>query len=746
MKILFQLLCLILLVSICSAQKASFEGENSITLFEPDFKTVLLYKEITATTKCLMNTNAQFLVINSTTGGILYNQSVPCNETEFEVLTNITPVEGTTYTLALTIPSPCTNCVAEKVIYYQEGDWICEVVPQSQGNEDYAMQGSALAFNSYLKLASTGGFYQASSEFAGVFLCDKNPSWNCSLAKAYSPLSSNILPYPHTLWIHPTEEVITYIESDRSSPCSTYVFSGGDGGPGCEIPMSCKSTIIDGNQRIWSCAPVYQLIQKYSWWDEVRDGGDVFNSVHAIGNDYYVLRYVRIFPPGYCSANESKLLLMKIVAGGSSQKKTIIDLGPNICAGDGSIPEVSVKGTRTSLLITKGSYHIPTATHHYCESNDYENWSCENVTDKMLSDVFKVAVINNTTSTFVSFGDNNSMKECVGSIGNWTCTQHTLPEKIIYHSFNGTDYILSDYVKLFYDSTPSIAYINDSGRTVNFCDKNNSGYYNCEQVYYTNNLNPGSTLYSLSLVKNSGQIYTSFIDLYGEPRFSMYSCRRNVLCGNGKCDFFESNQTCPIDCPTGGLCGNGVCDSQENYFVCPLDCPLPNLCGNGVCESSESIQTCAQDCSCGNGSCDDGENGTNCPDDCSNAKNSIINFFVETLGPKNVLNYSCTYSSEINIVVKKSLEETELFNENKPCSSTAAELILPSLTDSGSYMVYGGVSEPCFVCERQAFFENISEQQPVSVPDTGFSAFILLFTALVFIIFLSEKDLITKKQ
>lgn len=113
-----------------------------------------------------------------------------------------------------------------------------------------------------------------------------------------------------------------------------------------------------------------------------------------------------------------------------------------------------------------------------------------------------------------------------------------------------------------------------------------------------------------------------------------YQCQCNLelcpFCGNGVCDFGESQQTCPQECDQD--CGNDVCESGEGD-LCPEACVT--VCGNGVCETAanhdpkENPGNCPGDCvdtthNCGTGHCqfdpsvfDPGDEGlVVCPEDC----------------------------------------------------------------------------------------------------------------------------------
>jgi hypothetical protein len=53
------------------------------------------------------------------------------------------------------------------------------------------------------------------------------------------------------------------------------------------------------------------------------------------------------------------------------------------------------------------------------------------------------------------------------------------------------------------------------------------------------------------------------------------------LCGNGACDFGETNAQCPVEC----FCGNGSCDYDESLSSCRCDCQRP-------CSSFSGTECC----------------------------------------------------------------------------------------------------------------------------------------------------------
>ena len=88
-----------------------------------------------------------------------------------------------------------------------------------------------------------------------------------------------------------------------------------------------------------------------------------------------------------------------------------------------------------------------------------------------------------------------------------------------------------------------------------------------------------------------------------------------VPCGDGKCVYTESAESCPQDC---GWCGDGICGLPENGpngGTCPKDCLTP--CGNGICEGGETADICKVDCGgCGDDFCGLNESHDSCPNDC----------------------------------------------------------------------------------------------------------------------------------
>ncbi|MDY0001303.1 MAG: hypothetical protein RBU30_08425 [Polyangia bacterium] len=93
----------------------------------------------------------------------------------------------------------------------------------------------------------------------------------------------------------------------------------------------------------------------------------------------------------------------------------------------------------------------------------------------------------------------------------------------------------------------------------------------------------------------------------------------NVRCGDGECDIYENQATCPGECPEPIECGDWKCDASELGGDCPADCEGVR-CGDGYCNwLVEGPASCPSDCGgnlfCGDGFCADWEMGT-CPEDC----------------------------------------------------------------------------------------------------------------------------------
>lgn len=114
-----------------------------------------------------------------------------------------------------------------------------------------------------------------------------------------------------------------------------------------------------------------------------------------------------------------------------------------------------------------------------------------------------------------------------------------------------------------------------------------------------------------------------------------------ALCGDGFCEFYESEEECPDDCQGGeGLVGDACetsadcqvnlqCQPVNGQDVCTKHCPDPDEgtgCGCGrICvfagsEPQPGVGWCAMTgypaSNCGNGKCEAGENFDNCPPDC----------------------------------------------------------------------------------------------------------------------------------
>lgn len=71
------------------------------------------------------------------------------------------------------------------------------------------------------------------------------------------------------------------------------------------------------------------------------------------------------------------------------------------------------------------------------------------------------------------------------------------------------------------------------------------------------------------------------------------------VCGDGKCNFPETNGNCSSDCPAP-VCGDGFCQKPESGVVCELDCDPKTLgavaCIKKVCAAD--LATCSSDKEC----------------------------------------------------------------------------------------------------------------------------------------------------
>lgn len=98
-------------------------------------------------------------------------------------------------------------------------------------------------------------------------------------------------------------------------------------------------------------------------------------------------------------------------------------------------------------------------------------------------------------------------------------------------------------------------------------------------------------------------------------------CSQQTRCGDGICQYPETEHSCHDDCRPVAKCGDGMCEYYfgENESTCPEDCGREAVCGNGKCEHMETPENCHDDCrkgECGDGYCDFGEDPNNCPSDC----------------------------------------------------------------------------------------------------------------------------------
>ncbi len=102
-------------------------------------------------------------------------------------------------------------------------------------------------------------------------------------------------------------------------------------------------------------------------------------------------------------------------------------------------------------------------------------------------------------------------------------------------------------------------------------------------------------------------------------------CSAVITCGDGYCEGFENNASCPADCPLSN-CGDGVCvfSDGENHHSCPADCPAYPLsclspedpCQPPTGEYAANCPHCFGLPLCGDATCNGGEDPTTCPTDC----------------------------------------------------------------------------------------------------------------------------------
>ncbi len=121
-----------------------------------------------------------------------------------------------------------------------------------------------------------------------------------------------------------------------------------------------------------------------------------------------------------------------------------------------------------------------------------------------------------------------------------------------------------------------------------------------------------------------GKLTENTLELFAE--FS--KPQSDKLCNtDGFCDFAETSEQCPMDCPQQipfSFCGDRICNNFETSLTCRADCSTLISCGDGTCSSNESHQSCVVDCFeqsvqsfCGNGFCSGDETCSTCSQDCN---------------------------------------------------------------------------------------------------------------------------------
>jgi len=88
----------------------------------------------------------------------------------------------------------------------------------------------------------------------------------------------------------------------------------------------------------------------------------------------------------------------------------------------------------------------------------------------------------------------------------------------------------------------------------------------------------------------------------------MFGCLEQPVCGNGICEIGETPENCNVenggDCPSLAehhtICENGLCvkivGKGENECINDTECAFEDECGNGICDFGETEQTCFADC------------------------------------------------------------------------------------------------------------------------------------------------------
>jgi hypothetical protein len=379
----------------------------------------------------------------------------------------------------------------------------------------------------------------------------------------------------------------------------------------------------------------------------------------------------------------------------------------------------------------------------YCESTNYGAWTCEDTNPQAHYFAPYILFDSLLRPHTVSYSG-TIIRECVKT-SQWTCTNYTssidLHAVMAANNNSNTSSAMSsnNAISFNLNSEDSLSFTVVSDRNIYFCEKD-CARFNCETVADVSPLleiqNPNGIQHVLissnSLGERSLVFLVHYLEVFGwttidgnvvsYPIPSLFYCKRNESAIGAK---IPGDDCIGCVCP---VCGNGSCDSGEDIFNCFVDC----RCGDGICEEDETNLTCPSDCFCGDGICQSWENNTSCSSDCKGSKNSINEFKV-TDSFNDVLEYSCSFDTQINLVVKDS-NGVNVFDQNFSCAQKLNTLALPKSEAGGLYSVIGRINPECFVCERQAFFNSETPKES-SVPDSSSIILILIFFA--FLLFLT---------
>ncbi len=99
--------------------------------------------------------------------------------------------------------------------------------------------------------------------------------------------------------------------------------------------------------------------------------------------------------------------------------------------------------------------------------------------------------------------------------------------------------------------------------TSSTCEIGNIGFKFCKE-------NSVYQKFGLGLVEGQCRYEDRLIQYCSSNHCDAGRCITRDYCGDGICNYGETKNTCPEDCPA--LCGDGICDETETVFNCYSDC------------------------------------------------------------------------------------------------------------------------------------------------------------------------------